>query len=64
MDTFAIESQHAGDRGSTEIDIKDSDGLAPCYEREGQLCGHRGFPDAALSGHDEEDVLDAIELWG
>lgn len=39
MDTFAIKSKHAGDRGSTEIDIEDSDGFPPCYEREGQLCG-------------------------
>jgi hypothetical protein len=64
MDTFAIEAQHARDRGPTKIDIEDSDSLAPCYEREGQLCGDRGFADASLSGHDEDDVLDTVKLWG
>ena len=64
MDALSVESEHARDRGSTEVDIEHANGLVASNEREGQLGGNGGFADASLAGHDEDDVLDAVELRG
>ena len=64
MHTLAIEAEHAGDRWSTEIDIEYTNSLVSSNERKSKLGGNRRFADATFAGHDEDDVLDAVELRG
>ena len=51
-DFGGLETEEAGDGGTSEIDVEDADGVTGEGKRESELGGYRGFADTAFAGED------------
>src|SRR5712692_10041889 len=61
---FLICPHHPRDVGPVDVGIHEPHAVTPAGQRDGEVRGDRGFPDAALARRDREDLAEMRQLDG